>query len=97
MQQLDRHHYVWFQGQCKGPDALLGTSVKHLHLQDSRFKTLSSRLPKLNSPEDLIRELEATPNRYTVPLFDQFDEKTLNHFIPEYIVPETNSSQIRNI
>ncbi len=25
------HHYVWFQGKCEHPDALLGTSVKHLH------------------------------------------------------------------
>jgi hypothetical protein len=22
------HHYVWFQGQCKCPDVLRGTSVK---------------------------------------------------------------------
>jgi hypothetical protein len=44
-----------------------------------------------------------TPNRctYTVPLFDQFSEKALNNFMPEYLVPETeysaNSSQTRKI
>jgi hypothetical protein len=26
------HHYVWFQGQCKRPDALLGTSGKQSHV-----------------------------------------------------------------
>jgi hypothetical protein len=35
------HHYVWFQGQCKNPDTLFGTSVKHLHFEDRRLKTLS--------------------------------------------------------
>jgi hypothetical protein len=35
------HHYVWFQGQCKNPDTLFGTSVKHLHFEDRCLKTLS--------------------------------------------------------
>jgi hypothetical protein len=42
-------HYVWFQGQCKRPDALLGTSVKHLHFEDFKLETL-----ELNSLKDLI-------------------------------------------
>jgi hypothetical protein len=28
------HHYVLFQSQCKHPDALLVTFVKHLHFED---------------------------------------------------------------
>jgi hypothetical protein len=45
----------------------------------------------------------ATTNKctYTVPLFDQFSEKALSNFMPEYLVPEieysTNSSQTRKI
>jgi hypothetical protein len=41
---ITTHHYAWFQGQCRHPDALLGTSVKHLHFEDSRLKTLNFRL-----------------------------------------------------
>jgi hypothetical protein len=32
------HHYVWFQGQCKRPNALIGTSVKHLCFEDLHFE-----------------------------------------------------------
>jgi hypothetical protein len=79
------HYYAWFQGQCKCPDVLLGTSVKYLHFQDLTFRDVKLYTPKLNSPKDLIRESGATPNRctYTVPIFDQFDEKELNNFMPE--------------
>jgi hypothetical protein len=38
------HYYIWFQSQCKHPDALPGTSVKHLRFEDSRLKTLNSRV-----------------------------------------------------
>jgi hypothetical protein len=82
------HPYVWFQGQCKRPYALLGTFVKHLHFEDSHLKTLNSRLS--SSPKGLIHESRATTNRctYVVPLFDQFGEKALSNFMTEYLVVE---------
>jgi hypothetical protein len=45
----------------------------------------------------------AIPNKctYMVPLFDQFGEKALTNFIPEYLVPEieylANLSHTRKI
>jgi hypothetical protein len=58
------------------------------------FKDFKLYTPELNSLKDLIRELEAIPNRctYTVPLFDQFDEKALNNLMPEYLVPKIEYS-----
>jgi hypothetical protein len=66
--------------------------------EDFKLKTL-----ELNSPKDLIRASGAIANRctYPMPLFDQFIEKTLNNFMPEYLVPKieysANSSQTRKI
>jgi hypothetical protein len=38
------HQYTWFQGWFKHPVALLGTSIMHLHFEDSHLKILNSRL-----------------------------------------------------
>jgi hypothetical protein len=58
------------------------------------FEAFKLYTPELNSLKDLIWESGATPNRctYTVPLFDQFSEKALNNFMPEYLVPEIEYS-----
>jgi hypothetical protein len=67
------------------------------------FEYFKLYTPELNSLKDLIRESGATPNRctYTVPLFNQLDQKALSDFLPEYLVPEieysANLSQTRNI
>jgi hypothetical protein len=46
----------------------------------------------------LIRELGATPSRCTfaVHLFDQLSEKALNDLMPEYLVSELSTRQIRH-
>jgi hypothetical protein len=36
------HQYSWFQGQSKCLIALLGTSMMHVHFEDSQLKTLDS-------------------------------------------------------
>jgi hypothetical protein len=62
------------------------------------FEDFKLYTPELNSPKDLIRESRTTSNRctYTVPLFDQLSKKALSDFVPEYLVPELSTRQIRH-
>jgi hypothetical protein len=75
------HQHTWFQGQCKHLNVLLGTSLMHLHFEDSHLKTLN---PRVKFFERFNSRVGMTPNRctYAVPLFDQLDEKALNDLVP---------------
>jgi hypothetical protein len=67
----------------------------HLHFEDSHLKTLDSRVKLFETFNSRVGAAPSTCT-YAVHLFDQLGEKALTDFMPEYLVPELSTPQIRH-